>query len=47
MNKCGECHWLVTEEGKPYYCALRDFYTFRDEQDDACDEYLEGDKNED
>jgi len=47
MNKCGNCQWLVTEEGKPYYCALRDLYTIRDKQDNACDEYLEGGKNED
>jgi hypothetical protein len=44
MNKCGECHWLVTNEGKPYYCALRDLYTFRDEQDNACDEYVKKDE---
>ena len=41
MNKCGECHWLVTKEGKPYFCALRDLYTFRDVQDNACEEYME------
>lgn len=46
MNKCGNCQWLVTEEGKPYYCALRDLYTFRDVQDNACDEYVEKDGNE-
>jgi hypothetical protein len=44
MNKCGNCHWLVTNEGKPYYCALRDLYTFRDVQDDACSEYVEKDE---
>lgn len=44
MNKCGNCHWLVTERGKPYFCALRDLYTFRDVQDEACSEYAE--KNE-
>lgn len=43
MNKCGQCHWLVTNEGKPYYCALRDLYTIRDEQDNACEEYMEAD----
>ena len=47
INKCGQCHWLVTEEGKPYYCAIKDLYTFRDVLDEACEEYLEGDKNED
>ena len=47
MNKCGNCQWLVTEEGKPYYCALRDLYTFRDVQDNSCDEYVEKDGNED
>ena len=41
MNKCGNCQWLVTSEGKPYYCALRDLYTLKDVQDEACEEYLE------
>ena len=41
-NKCGNCQWLVMADGKPYYCAIRDLYTFRDEQDEACDEYMEG-----
>ena len=43
MNKCGNCNWLVTADGKPYYCALRDLYTFRDKQDEACEEFLEAD----
>ena len=43
MNKCGNCQWLVTADGEPYYCALRDLYTIRDKQDEACEEYLEAD----
>ena len=46
MNKCGECQWLVTEEGKPYYCALRDLYTICNEQDETCDEYVKKDGDE-
>ena len=42
MYKCGNCQWLVTADGEPYYCALRDLYTFRDVQDNACSEYVEG-----
>jgi hypothetical protein len=42
-NKCGSCQWLVTADGEPYYCALRDLYTLRDKQDEACEEYLEAD----
>ena len=41
MNKCGNCQWLVTADGKPYYCALRDLYTIKDEQDEGCDDFLE------
>jgi len=45
MNKCGNCNWLVTADGEPYYCALRDLYTFRDKQDEACEEFLEADND--
>jgi hypothetical protein len=44
-NKCGNCNWLVTADGEPYYCALRDLYTFRDKQDEACEEFLEADND--
>lgn len=47
MNRCGNCHWLITRQGRPYYCAIKALYTFRDELDEACEDYLEGDKNED
>lgn len=40
MNKCGDCKRLVTAEGKPYYCAIKDLYTLK-EADDACEEYVE------
>lgn len=25
---CGDCLFLVKDEGEPYYCAVRDLYTF-------------------
>ena len=37
--KCGNCVYLVTEEGEPYYCAIRDLYTFRDMDDEACEDW--------
>lgn len=40
MNKCGDCKWLVTSEGKPYYCAIKDLYTLKEADDDACEEFL-------
>ena len=43
MNKCGNCQWLVTADGEPYYCAIKDLYTFRDKQDEACEDFLEAD----
>lgn len=42
-NKCGDCKWLVTKEGKPYYCAIKDLYTIKGYTDDACEEFLEAD----
>jgi hypothetical protein len=41
MNKCGDCHWLVTKDGRPYYCAIKDLYTIRMLSSNACEEYLE------
>lgn len=41
MGKCGDCHWLITGQGRPYYCAIKDLYTFKDKLDEACDEYME------
>lgn len=46
MNKvktCGNCVFLVMDEGEPFYCAIRDLYTFRASEDKACDEWLRKD----
>lgn len=40
-NKCGDCAFLITEDGEPYYCAIRDLYTCRKVDDAAC-EYWKG-----
>jgi hypothetical protein len=45
-NKCGDCKWLVTKEGKPYYCAIKDLYTIKGYTDEACEEYLAGSKKD-
>ena len=47
MNKqCGDCVYLIKDEGKPYYCAIRDLYTFCEETDKACEEWVENDADE-
>ena len=39
-NKCGDCVFLITEDGEPYYCATRDLYTLRNISDKACGEFV-------
>ncbi len=39
-NKCGDCVFLITEDGEPYYCAIRDLYTLREASDKACGEFV-------
>ena len=42
MNKvktCGNCIFLATDEGEPFYCVRRDLYTFRKAEDAACDDW--------
>ena len=43
-NKCGNCQWLVTSEGKPYYCAIKDLYTIRMLSTNACEDFLEAEQ---
>lgn len=38
-HTCGDCLFLVKDEGKPYYCAVRDLYTFCTEDDKACEDW--------
>lgn len=40
---CGNCLWLCKEDGEPFYCLLRDLYTFREVTDEACREWSERD----
>jgi hypothetical protein len=39
-NKCGDCAFLITEDGEPYYCAIRDLYTLREASNEACGEFV-------
>ena len=39
---CGNCLFLVKADGKPYYCAIKDLYTCREETDSACEEWKDG-----
>ena len=36
---CGECLWLHTTDGTPYYCLIQDLYTFRTKSSVACSEW--------
>lgn len=36
---CSSCVYLVTQEGEPYYCTIKDLYTFRKPSDKACWEF--------
>ena len=47
MNKCGDCACLIKSDGEPYYCAVRDLYTFRDVDDAACEDFVRSSDSED
>ena len=38
---CSSCVYCVTEEGPPFFCALRDLYYFVLPKDKACGEFIE------
>ena len=42
QKTCGNCLFLVKDDGKPYYCAIKDLYTCREETDSACKEWKDG-----
>lgn len=44
-HTCGECASLIREDGEPYYCAIRDLYTLREDTDLACDDWTECDSD--
>lgn len=33
---CGNCAYLITQDDVPYYCAIKDLYTFFKAEDKAC-----------
>ena len=37
---CGNCLFLVKDDGKPYYCAIKDLYHLCEETDSACEEWI-------
>lgn len=43
-HTCQDCAYIVTDEGEPYYCAMKDLYTFVGKDDVACSEFVS--KNE-
>ena len=45
MDKCGDCAYLITSDGEPYYCAMRDLYYFCEADDVACEDFVESDSN--
>ena len=36
---CADCAHLISEDGQPIYCAMRDLYTFVDLDDPACEDF--------
>ena len=39
---CGNCLFLVKEEGTTYYCAVHDLFDIRFEDDKACEDWKDG-----
>ena len=39
---CGNCLFLIKDDGKPYYCAIKDLYHLCEETDSACKEWKDG-----
>ena len=46
MDKCGDCAYLITSDGEPYYCAMRDLYYFCEADDVACEDFVRSDSND-
>lgn len=44
-HKCGHCAYLVSNEGEPYYCSMKDLYTFVGIDDVACPDYIPNKNN--
>ena len=42
QKTCGNCLFLVKDDGKPYYCAIKDLYHLCEETDSACKEWKDG-----
>lgn len=36
---CDSCAYFIIEDGEPYYCAIKDLYTFVNAEDKACWEF--------
>lgn len=42
---CGNCLFLVKEEGTTYYCAVHDLFDIHFEDDKACEDWKESEEN--
>ena len=40
-RKCGNCLFLVDDEGEPFYCAILDLYTVREKDDPGCEDWVD------
>ena len=40
-RKCGDCIFLVEDEGEPFYCAILDLYTVREKNDPGCEKWMD------
>lgn len=44
---CGDCLYLQTADGEPYFCVVKDLYHFYEKTDAACGDFEErSDKDE-
>ena len=39
-NTCVNCIYCVTDDGEPYYCAIKDLYTFVETGQTACEKFI-------
>lgn len=44
-STCNNCIYCVKDEGKPYYCAIQDLFTWVNPTDKACEDFLRDGSN--
>lgn len=36
---CGDCLFLNKDDGKPYYCSMKELYNVQNEDDEICNRF--------